>query len=193
MIGAAKRCEARRRAIHRPVGGRWLPWWLLLAWLVLSPACTPYRFGTRSLYSADISTVYVPVFSSNSFRPDLGERLTEAVIKEIEKRTPYKVVNTPNADSILSGQIVRDTKRITIESPTDEPREFEVTFTARISWVDRNNAVLQQGNVPIPSAAVELLQAVPVRPEIGGSVATGQQEAIQRLARQIVSMMEAPW
>jgi hypothetical protein len=167
--------------------------WVAGLLVCLALGCAPYRFGTRNLYAPDISTVYVPVFSSNSFRPDLGERLTEAVQKEIEKRTPYKVVNTPNADSVLSGQIVRDVKRVTIENPTDDPREFEVVFTVRVSWVDRNNSVLQQGNVPIAGAAIELLQASPVRPEIGDSVATGQQQTIERLARQIVSMMEAPW
>jgi hypothetical protein len=161
--------------------------------LLPAQACTPYRFGTQSLYAPDIQTVYVPVFSSNSFRPDLGERLTEAVIHEIHKRTPYKVVNNPNADSVLSGQVVRDTKRLTIESPTDEAREYEVNLVARVSWVDRNNAVLQQGNVPIPSATVQLLQNAISRPEIGGTTAVGQQQAIEGLAQQIVSMMEAPW
>ncbi len=161
--------------------------------IAMSAACAPYKFGTRSLYASDITTVYVPVFSSNSFRPDLGERLTEAVIKEIERRTPYKVVNTPNADSVLSGQLVRDTKRITIESATDEAREYTIDFVARVSWVDRNNSMLQQGNVPIPTSSVELLQESTVRPEIGGSTAVGQQQAIERLAQQIVSMMEAPW
>lgn len=164
-----------------------------LAGVALLCACTPYRFGTQSLYAPDITTVYVPVFSSNSFRPDLGERLTEEVIHEIHKRTPYKVVNNPNADSVLSGQLVRDVKRITIESATDEAREYEIDFVVRVSWVDRNNAVLQQGNVPIPSASVQLLQSVPVRPEIGQATVVGQQQAIQGLAQQIVSMMEQPW
>ena len=47
-----------------------------------------YQFGSRTLFPNDIETVYVPVFQSNSFRKGLGEQLTEAVIKEIEKRQP---------------------------------------------------------------------------------------------------------
>src|SRR5579871_2481326 len=96
--------------------------------------CAPYRMGARSMYSPDIDTVYVPMFNSNSFRVNLGELLTEAVIKEIEARTPYKVVNSPAADSVLSGRILRDTKRLTIEAKTDEARETEVTFTVQVSW-----------------------------------------------------------
>ena len=43
------------------------------------------------------------MFQSDSYRRGLAEQLTEAVCKEIEKRTNYKVVNNPNADSVLSG------------------------------------------------------------------------------------------
>ena len=46
------------------------------------------------------------MIESDSYRRDLGERLTEAVIKEIELKTPYKVVGTPDADSILSVQLL---------------------------------------------------------------------------------------
>ncbi len=64
-----------------------------------------YQFGNRSLYSPDIRTVNVPMFKSNTLRADLGEWLTEAVVKEIELRTPYKVVSSPLADSVLTGNL----------------------------------------------------------------------------------------
>ena len=72
--------------------------------------CAGYQIGNQSLYPLEIHTVYVPMFQSNSFRRNLGERLTEAVVKEIEKRTPYKVVSDPNADSVLTGRIVAETR-----------------------------------------------------------------------------------
>ena len=43
------------------------------------------------------------------------EAFTEAVAKETENKTPYKVVGTPQADSVLSGKITTDTKRVIIE------------------------------------------------------------------------------
>ena len=75
---------------------------LLLGWL---SGCAGYQIGNQSLYPPDIHTVYVPMFESKSFRRDLGERLTEAVAKEIELKTPFKVVNDPNADSVLTGRL----------------------------------------------------------------------------------------
>ena len=62
--------------------------------LIVLPGCAGYQIGNRSLYRPDIRTVHVPVVQSESFRRYLGERLTEAIVKEVELRTPYKVVGT---------------------------------------------------------------------------------------------------
>ena len=67
---------------------RWMVAW---ACVTLFAGCAGYQMGNRSLYRTDLRTVHVPMFQSDSLRPDLGEWLTEAVIKEIELRTPYKV------------------------------------------------------------------------------------------------------
>jgi hypothetical protein len=161
--------------------------------VLLFPGCAAYRMGNEALFPPDIHTVYVPVFTSDSFRRNLGERLTEVVKKEIENRTPYKLVNSPEADSILTGRILRDTKRLTVEAPDDEARELEINFVVEITWVDRRGQMLAQQGVPLPPAVVQFSAAAPVRPETGQSITTGQQEVMQRLATQIVDLMEAPW
>ncbi len=158
------------------------------------PGCAGYRIGNDSLYPADIHTVYVPVFSSNSFRRHLGERLTEAVIKEIELKTPYKVVGTSNADSILSGRITGETKRVIVENRFDEPREVEVNLQIQVQWLDRqSNRLREMEPVPLPPELVTISESATLIPEVGQSIAVAHQQAIQRLAEQIVSMMEAPW
>src|SRR5918995_1554743 len=77
--------------------------------------CMGYQVGAGSLYAPDVTTVYVPMIDSDSYRRDLGERLTEAVIKEIELKTPYKVVSTPDADSVLAARLITDIRRTVIE------------------------------------------------------------------------------
>src|SRR6267154_4235436 len=74
--------------------------------LLALSGCAGYHVGTAGLFPSYIHTVFVPMFESDSFRRDLGEQLTEAVCKEIESRGPFKVVGTPNADSVLTGRIV---------------------------------------------------------------------------------------
>jgi hypothetical protein len=169
--------------------------WLCAAALLLSLAgCAAYRFGTSSLYPPDIQTVYVPMFESDSFRRYLGERLTEAVIKEIELQTPYKVVGSPQADSVLTGRIINDTKRVIVENFYDEPRNLEYNIGVQVSWVDRKNSLVTQPyTVPVPAAIAVLAQQANLVPEYGQSITTAQQDAIDKVARQIVSMMQMPW
>jgi len=161
--------------------------------LLLHTGCACYRAGCDTLYPADIKTVYVPVIRSKSFRPFLGERLTEAVVKEIDEKTPFKVV-TANADSVLMGEILGETKRILVESPTDEPREVEVNFNVSVTWTDSRGEVLRATQViPVPASLVDVQQSAGVVPEVGQSISTQQQKAIEQLAEQIVALMEAPW
>src|SRR5436853_4990568 len=89
------------------------------------PGCAGYQLGQRSLYRPDIRTVHIPVIQSDSFRRYLGERLTEAVVKEVELRTPYKVVGPAEADSVLTVRLASDSKRILANNRFSEPRDIE--------------------------------------------------------------------
>jgi hypothetical protein len=166
---------------------------VLAAILVSAPGCAGYQIGTRSLYPADIQTVYVPMFESDSFRRNLGERLTEAVCKQIERDTPYKVVSSPNADSVLSGRIVFDTKRVLVEDPFDNPRDIQTNFQVVVTWANRKGDLIQGGAVPLPPAFVDIGRTNDLIPEYGASTAVSEQIVIQRLAEQIVALMESPW
>jgi hypothetical protein len=162
--------------------------------LALFGGCAGYQIGNQSLYPMEIHTVYVPIFQSASFRPYLGERLTEAVMKEIELKTPYKVVADPNADSTLSGSIVGEGKEVLIGSRVGDPREIQVNIRVVVGWTDRQGRLLREsGTVPLPSELINVQGTGNVAPETGQSIETAQQEAIQRVATQIVSLMERPW
>ena len=156
--------------------------------------CAGYQIGNRNLYPPGIETVYVPIFESVSFRPNLGEQLTEAVVKEIEARTPYKVVATPAADSVLSGKIINETQRVIVEDWYDDPRDVEVNIVVQVRWVDRRGNILRNRvDIPIPEQLVSVSSATDIIAEAGQSRATAQQQAMTRIARQIVGLMENPW
>ncbi|MCA9266965.1 MAG: hypothetical protein KDA41_00765 [Planctomycetales bacterium] len=168
----------------------------MLGWAALVGAvgCAGYQIGTGSLYRPDVRTVHVPIFQSDSFRRQLGERLTEAVVKRIERVTPYKVVHTPYADSVLRGRVVSDRKSIITESAFDEGRDVEVNLRVEASWTDRNGNLLGGDfSQPVPAVLLSFSGSGHFLPEGGQSYATAQQDAIERLAKQIVEQMEAPW
>jgi hypothetical protein len=162
--------------------------------LVTIAGCAGYQVGAGSLYAPDVTTVYVPMIESDSYRRDLGERLTEAVVKEIELKTPYKVVGTPDADSILSARLIRDTRRTLSENAFDDPRVSETELVAEVTWLNRRRQpIAPVQTLVLPPDLVVIQQTSTLIPEVGQSVATSQQQAIERLAQQIVSTMEMPW
>jgi hypothetical protein len=166
----------------------------LLAGLLVLGGCAGYQIGNDTLFPAEIHTVYVPIFESNSFRRNLGERITEAVAKEIENRTPYKVVGDPSADSVLTGRLVSETKRVLVPDLTGDARESQIEMRVEVSWVDRKGRMLRDvQTVPCPAEIASVVGTGDVVPEVGQSITTAQQEAICRLATQIVGLMEKPW
>ena len=105
--------------------------------ILTSVGCTGYQLGNQTLFRPDIRTVHVPIVQSESFRRGLGERLTEAIVKEIELRTPYKVVDASNADSIFQARLVDEHKRVIAENQFDEARDIETLMILEVSWLDR--------------------------------------------------------
>ncbi|MGA2065984.1 MAG: LptE family protein [Thermoguttaceae bacterium] len=167
---------------------------VICSFVLVLAGCASYHVGNQSLFPASVESVYVPVFESSSLRRGLGEELTEAVIKEIERRTPYKVVGDPGADTILKGRITGDTKQLALETRTGDPRENQMGLTVQVRWTDRQGEVIREGTAnPAPSDSVTISASSELVPETGESVATAQMQAIQRLARKIVDLMEAPW
>ena len=156
--------------------------------------CASYQIGTRSLYRPDVSTVSVPIFDSDSLRRDLGERLSEAVVREIELKTPFKVVDGTQSDSVLFGRILSDSKYVVAENVNDEPRDIEFELQVEVAWRDRRGDLIADSYaVAVPSSLIHFGQAVHLVPEGGQSVASAQLQAIERLAEQIVAQMEVPW
>ncbi|MFN3192525.1 MAG: LPS assembly lipoprotein LptE [Aureliella sp.] len=156
--------------------------------------CASYQFGNRSLYNPNIRTVYIPQVRNDTFRHKLGPRLTEALVRAIELRTPYKVVASPSADSTLTCRLTTEFKRTVTEAITDEPRAIERMLTVQLTWVDRQgNQLMTRNFIPDGELAFYFIQGTEFVPEGGQSIATAEQRVIERLADEIVGQMETRW
>ena len=118
-----------------------------------------YQFGARTLFPEGHETVYVPVFDSSSYRRELGEELTEAVIKEIERRSRYKVVSSPSADTVLRARSPPSRSTCSSRPSRAIPARSEVDLAVKVSWVDRAAKVREIPLVPVPAAAVDISAA----------------------------------
>ncbi|QDV70409.1 hypothetical protein Poly24_41320 [Rosistilla carotiformis] len=162
-------------------------------WIAVS-GCAGYQLGNQSLYRNDVRTVYVPVIRNDSFREDLGVRLTEAVQKAIEQRTPFKVTGDPTADSVLTCRVIGDSKQVLTETNTDEPRAIDNAIAIQASWINRQGSVLMENRIlPAGQLAFYFRQSSRMVPEAGQTSATAFQEVIDDLANQIVNQMQVRW
>ncbi len=103
----------------RPKKALKLSFLLLAASASLLPSCewdgnfTVLGYTTKPQYPTNIHTVYVPIFKNLTLWRRLEFDLTRAVIREIESKTPYKVVSNPDcADTELKGTIVSLNKNV---------------------------------------------------------------------------------
>ncbi len=153
----------------------------------LSTGCARYQFGTSTLHAPNISSVHIDMFENDTYRRGLGPWLTEAIVKEVELRTPFRIADSSSADSFLRGRLVSDRKNVIVESPNDDARDINYASRIEITWTDRTGTPLTQSRVFTITEDANLI------PEAGQSLTTAQQELIQRLARQVVNQMEVAW
>lgn len=162
-----------------------------LLWCATATGCGyvvghPLPVGVRS--------VHVPTFTNDTYRRGYELLLTEAVQKQIQMRTPFRLASARDADTILTGHIRTLEKRPTNQSRYDDPRELELQFGVEVRWQNaRTGELLGQQVIPVSSATAHVLSTASFAPEPGQSLATGTQELVERLARQIVGLLEAPW
>ena len=149
-------------------------------------------YTTRPMYPCTVQTVYVPMFQSKVFRRGLEFQITEAVCKEIEQKTPFKVVHCDNADTTLKGEIKSVRKRVLIQTPEDEPRLLETALVVEVEWRDNRTGEMIC-NDQTPGVNFPVRSESQYAPELGETTATAFQETVHKLAVQIVAMMEEPW
>ncbi len=144
-----------------------------------------YRW--KSLYREDISTVAVPIFVNTTFARGTEFRLTSAVIQQIEARTPYKVVDREQADTVLEGEIEQVRVR-TLSTDEDAvlPQEQLLQLSINFTWKD-----LRTGRILAQRRGFE--QTATYYPTLGEGRFIGNQLAVDRIATAIVQELEADW
>jgi hypothetical protein len=167
-------------------------WLILLISLVSMAGCASnptqgYSFDTT--YSDSVRTIAVPIFENTTYERGVEFELTDAVIKEIEARTPYKVTSSDRADTVLTGRVRSvELEQISKSPLTGLSEEVVVTVTIDFEWQDllTGTALLRREGF----AGHGLF--VPSRPT-GERIELGRLAAVEELARDIVAEMRASW
>src|SRR5205814_46640 len=99
-----------------------------------------------------------------------------------------------DAQTRLTGKIVRADKTVLGQTMLSDPRELQMNLAVEIVWEDlQTGAILRQQRIPIAPDIVRQTSTGEFAPEVGQSLATANQKAIAQLAHDIVDKMEMPW
>lgn len=146
-------------------------------------------YAAASLYPEKYHTIAVSIFDNKTFVTGIERDITDAVIKEIQKRTPYAVLNAESAETELSGTITGVEKtRLNRASGSGLVREMLLSVTVDFKWKDRRTGKMIVERRQF-SAGDEYIPSIPVgeRPEIAEFGVADQ------LAQQIVAAMRDQW
>jgi len=186
---AAREETGTLRVRSRPATGHCSLVTLLL--LFAASGCG-YTIGNQ--FQQNVQTVYVPIATTEDFRRGTEFQLTEAVQKQIQERTPFRLAKDDRADTKLTMKIKSIRKSVLGTTAQNDNRELQLQYAVDVVWEDlRTGRILAQNKVSIDPEVTKLFAQSEFAPELGQSLATGTQEAIQKMARQVVELMEAPW
>jgi uncharacterized protein YbaP (TraB family) len=146
-------------------------------------------YSTSSTYDTGVRTVAVPIFENETFEYRLEAMLTEAIIKEIQQTTPWRVVSAGNADTTLIGTLTdADIRKTATKAGVGYAQEQSVELVVDFDWKDNRTGQTLVSRRQF--AAAEIFAAsLPVQERIE----IGQHAAIQRLARDIVHELRSNW
>lgn len=158
---------------------------LLLVCLVAS--ATGCGYSHKTVFPDDVQSVQVKMFGNRTFYRGFEFSLTEAVIKEIELRTPYKVVSNDAADTRLEGNIV-GVKQVSLSRRRDSGLPEEMEMQVIVDFVWRNQ---RTGKIMTDRKGLAVVGRYV--PPLNETLSAGEREAVQKMASQIVSSMAGNW
>ena len=146
-------------------------------------------YSSSTLYPKQYQSIAIPIFQNSTMTRDVEFMLTDAIIKEIQVRTPYRVVAKHVAETLLTGTIT-SMNLSTLSRSRTTGLDNEVLFKVVIDfeWYDQVNGNRIVGREKFASSAV----FIPSRPS-SEPLEIGQFAVVQQLASDIVDQMQASW
>jgi outer membrane lipopolysaccharide assembly protein LptE/RlpB len=121
----------------------------LLAVLLCVTGCGYHAVGSATHVPANVRTLAVPIFVSKVQAYRTETVFTEAVVRELNTRTKYRVLTSggANADATLRGTIVTQTiAPLTYDSTSGQTSSYLVTVTAQVVLTAHDGKVLYRND-----------------------------------------------
>jgi outer membrane lipopolysaccharide assembly protein LptE/RlpB len=132
---------------------RTLPLTALLTCLaLLLTGCGYHQAGSATHIPSTVRTLAVPIFSTNVQAYHTEMAFTQAIIRELNTRTKYQIINNDShdADATLHGTILTQTVApLTYDASTGQSSSYLVTITAKVLLTAHDGHVLYRNDAVI--------------------------------------------
>jgi hypothetical protein len=129
------------------------------------------------------------MFQNPTYVRGLEVELTDAIVKEIQRSTPWRVTRDENANASLTGTLTdQKLRRLSTGRESGLVQEVMVQLTVDFDFKDRRTGktLVSRKNF---AAADTFIPATGV----GERIEAGQHSAVERLARDIVAELRSSW
>jgi hypothetical protein len=153
-------------------------------------ASTPSEgYAATSPFPAKYRSVALPIFRNQSYMRNFETDLAHALVTEVERSTPYKVMSEVAADTILRGTITSiDLVELSKDPTTGLANEMMVRMRVDFEWVDLRSGERIVAREGVESTAL-FVPSYPAREPME----LGRFAAVESLARDLVGSMQSNW
>jgi hypothetical protein len=160
--------------------------------LLIGPGCSTdprEGYSSASAWPSEYRSVSVPMIANRSYARELPAQLTEALVKQIEATTPYKVTGQGAADTLLRGTITEvRLQEISKSLVTGLGEEVAIRVTLDYEWLDlRTGRPIVARNGFVGTAVFTPSRPTQEPLELAGF------EVVRQLAREIVDSLQGDW
>jgi hypothetical protein len=108
--------------------------------LICLCGCAGYRLGPTSGIAAGEKSIQIAPFSNQTMQPRLGDAVTTAVRRNVQRDGTYRLATHGSADRVVTGVLTRYERQELSFVPRDvlTVRDYRVTATAEVLVRDRS-------------------------------------------------------
>jgi outer membrane lipopolysaccharide assembly protein LptE/RlpB len=153
--------------------------------VVLSVSGCGYRLANKNLQGGDGQTIAVPTFTNSTTTYRIEQRLTEAVRRELIRRTRFKVTPEGEADLVMAGEVLGYSAIPVIFNQQGRGSAYTLLVDMNVRLTDsRTGAIVFQNDRWTFREVFELSQA-------SAEFVPEDTAALERLARRFASSLVA--
>lgn len=146
-------------------------------------------YSFASTFDDSIQSVAIPIFKNETTSRGLEVTLTESLIKELQRRTPWHIATTDRADTTLAGVITHTELSVLSDDPqTGLVQEQATRITIRFEWRDNRS-----GEIIVARDAYSASAVFSPSRNVGDRLELSQRTAIEELAHDVISQMRSSW